>query len=509
MNEFLNKRKDKNYEYKKKEIYLGPYWGVMALGLVGVIASQNTFNIGIGVHAEDPDNILWKHYAAVEASPIMHGSKEFWANCSELGTHFLTKPTKGRIEEGGDFSATSYFAELESTDDRYVGYEETSTYYEGWNKNDFVFTDNASLPTISQGFDTICWSNGSVNQELKTQYMAKFGKTDSDGWMMSFGSNGTEKGTITLPKTDFSNLLDGGKIARIEIGGYNTWNNINLFAGGKTTQIHNNQNNQSIACLTRISLTFYKDSDNNVHLHYIDTLIEKPCSDASKYGEIKLTPEEANGTSSLVLSTAQDGNNSRRYWLGKLRLTNGERVYKDFSAKTGYTVTGADSYTFAEAKKKSGNPSGQVYESIHPTNLAVGICGTVTAPATLTLDRINYKGILDSNEGVHFTIGAFNGGEYISYNGENLGKNGPYPKNSKNWNDGALLTKESLEYTWKNWQIAINKTGMHVYNVFENTYTTFKLTDKQLNGEESLEFKLAQNSNDRFFLLTNMVTYHI
>lgn len=492
---------------RKKRFILGLTGGVMALGLVGVIVSQNTFKIGIGVHAEDPNNILWKHYAAVEASPIMHGSKEFWANCSELGTHIFTQPTTGKTEEGGDFGATNYFTELDSTDGRYVGYEETTTYYEGWNKNDFVFTDNASLPTVSQGFDTICWSNGSVNQELKTQYMAQFGKTDNDGWMMSFGSNGTEKGTITLPKTDFSSLLDGGKIARIEIGGYNTWNNINLFAGGKTTQIHNNQGDQSIACLTRISLTFYKDLDNNVHLHYIDTLNEKPCSDASKYGEIILTAEEANGTSSLVLSTTQAGNNSRRYWLGKLRFTNGERVYKDFSAKTGFTATGAGSYTFAEAKTKKYNPHGQVYESIHPTDLAVGICGTSNGSATLALDKINYKELLDNNEGIYFTIGAWNGGEYISFVNQgkevNLGLNAAKPDNPANH------TKESIKSTWKNWQIAINKTGMHVYNVFENTYTTFTLTSKQLNGEESLEFKLAKQSNDRFFLLTNMMTYHI
>ena len=286
----------------------------------------------------------------------------------------------------------------------------------------------------------------------------------------------------------------------------NTWTNIQLTAGGKETSIQRNEGDQSVTCLTRVSLTIYEDASGNVHLNFADTMMENPCKDSTRFGEIVLTEDEASGNSALKIRSTEKGE-TRHYWLGKLRFTNGERVYKDFSGKKGYTATGADSYTFAEAKKKSGNPSGQVYESIHPTGLAVGIFGKVIAPVTLTLDKINFKGLLDKNEGVHFTIGAYNGGEYITYNGKNLGKNGPYPKNSHNCNDGTLLTKESLEYTWKNWQIAINKTGMHVYNVFENTYTTFKLTDKQLNGEESLEFKLAQSSKDRFFLLTNMVTY--
>lgn len=110
---------------RKKRIILGISGGVLALGLVGVIASQNTFNIGIGVRAEDPANVVWKHYAAVEPTTTRHGSKEFWANCSELGTRSLTKPAKGLFEEGGDFSKTAYFEELTPEDDRYVPYEYT------------------------------------------------------------------------------------------------------------------------------------------------------------------------------------------------------------------------------------------------------------------------------------------------------------------------------------------------------------------------------------------------
>ena len=48
---------------------------------------------------------------------------------------------------------------------------------------------------------------------------------------------------------------------------------------------------------------------------------------------------------------------------------------------------------------------------------------------------------------------------------------------------------------------------MHVKNLFSNENRNFTLTDKQLNGEESIAFDLAKQSNNKFFLLTNMMTY--
>lgn len=105
---------------RKKRFILGLAGGVLALGAVGVLASQNGFNDGIGAYATEPENMLWKHYAEVKPTYTTHGSKEFWANCSSLGEHSLTQPTKGKIEEGEDFSKTTYFASLTEEDDRYV-----------------------------------------------------------------------------------------------------------------------------------------------------------------------------------------------------------------------------------------------------------------------------------------------------------------------------------------------------------------------------------------------------
>ena len=100
-----------------------------AVALVGgtFTAVALTKENGFSVSAAEDQNTIWKHYAAVapDFDKKQFGSKEFWANCSEIGTHVFEKPTIGKIQEGGDFSKTDYFKELTPTDDRYVPYEYT------------------------------------------------------------------------------------------------------------------------------------------------------------------------------------------------------------------------------------------------------------------------------------------------------------------------------------------------------------------------------------------------
>lgn len=85
---------------------------------------------GFSVSAAEDENTIWKHYAAVAPDPDkkQFGSKEFWANCSEIGTHVFEAPTIGKIQDGGDFSKTAYFKELTPEDDRYVPYEYMVTF---------------------------------------------------------------------------------------------------------------------------------------------------------------------------------------------------------------------------------------------------------------------------------------------------------------------------------------------------------------------------------------------
>lgn len=387
---------------------------------------------------------------------------------------------------------------------------------EVWVKENFTFENGAALGTIEAYFDNICWNRDGatgVNTKLKAQYIAEFGKTNDDGWMLNFNNSAPKFGTISLPKTNFHTLLANGKVARTEIGGFNTWNNVYLKAGGKDTRINANEGVDGVANLSKTALTFYEDSEGKIRINYVDTSLEKPASDSNRYGEIVLTDDEANGVSSLQLYSTQDGA-SRRYWLGKLRITNGERTFKDFSNKTGFTVEGGEIRTQEETVKLGGAPYGQWKAATQPVNQAVGIFGTNTSGATtLTLDAINLNELLANDEGIRFTLGAWNGGEFVSFmDGENtvqMGTSDAMPTNDKGNTDAIQLTKEGIEKTWRNWVVTIDKAGMHVHNVFENTDYDFALTEGQLNGTESLVFKLGKRSDNHFYMLTNMMTYHI
>lgn len=387
---------------------------------------------------------------------------------------------------------------------------------EVWVKENFTFENGAALGTIEAYFDNICWNRDGatgVNTKLKAQYIAEFGKTNDDGWMLNFNNSAPKFGTISLPKTNFHTLLANGKVARTEIGGFNTWNNVYLKAGGKDTRINANEGVDGVANLTKTALTFYEDSEGKIRINYVDTSLEKPASDSNRYGEIVLTDDEANGVSSLQLHSTQDGA-PRRYWLGKLRITNGERTFKDFSNKTGFTVEGGEIRTQEETVKLGGAPYGQWKAATQPVNQAVGIFGTNTSGATtLTLDAINLNELLANDEGIRFTLGAWNGGEFVSFmDGENtvqMGASDAMPTNDKGNTDAIQLTKEGIEKTWRNWVVTIDKVGMHVHNVFENTDYDFALTEGQLNGTESLVFKLGKRSDNHFYMLTNMMTYHI
>lgn len=385
-----------------------------------------------------------------------------------------------------------------------------------WAKGDFTFENGASLVTIDSGFNNICWKKNDapgVNAELKAQYIAEFGKTDDEGWMLNFNNATPKFGTISFPKTNFHELLANGKVARTEIGGFDTWNNVYLKAGGADTGINGNENVEGVANLTKTSLTFYEDSEGKVRINYVDTSLEKPASDSNRYGEIVLTDDEANGTSSIQLHSTQNGA-GRRYWLGKLRITNGERTFKDFSNKTGFTVEGGEIRTQEETVKLGDAPYGQWKAATQPVNQAVGIYGTNASGATtLTLDAINLNELLTKNEGIRFTLGAWNGGEFVSFmDGENtvqMGTSDAMPQTAQGNTDATKLTKEGIEKTWRNWVVTIDKVGMHVHNVFENTDYDFALSEGQLKGTESLVFKLGKASNNHFFMLTNMMTYHI
>ena len=88
----------------------------MAIAVGAAIA----LNKNIVGNVRATDNVYWNHYARVEPTETVHGSKEFWANCS---THdfSLTAPDPGSdVREGVAFNTTSYFNSLSKSDLRYI-----------------------------------------------------------------------------------------------------------------------------------------------------------------------------------------------------------------------------------------------------------------------------------------------------------------------------------------------------------------------------------------------------
>ncbi len=103
---------------KRKHIVVATVLSAVTISTGFVFAAKNGLSIKNFSVASSGN--YWNHYAAVAPTTSMHGSKEFWANCS-THNYSLTQPGPGEdIREGVAFNTTAYFNELESTDPRYV-----------------------------------------------------------------------------------------------------------------------------------------------------------------------------------------------------------------------------------------------------------------------------------------------------------------------------------------------------------------------------------------------------
>ena len=131
-----------------------------------------------------------------------------------------------------------------------------------------------------------------------------------------------------------------------------------------------------------------------------------------------------------------------------------------------------------------------------------------SGPSTITFDPINFTEHFAKGEGVKFVIGAWNGSDTISYVGTD-GKDVNFGSNGVKHDDPVTHTRLSIENTWRNWAVSIDRSGMVVENKFEGKTYRSTLSDKQLKGEESLVFKFSKWSNQHFFLISNIDTYHI
>ena len=96
---------------------------IISISLVAIgvsIASAVALNKQSFGYVRASDNVYWNHYARVEPTETVHGSKEFWANCS-THNYSLTAPEAGSdVREGVAFNTTSYFNALSKNDPRYI-----------------------------------------------------------------------------------------------------------------------------------------------------------------------------------------------------------------------------------------------------------------------------------------------------------------------------------------------------------------------------------------------------
>lgn len=102
----------------KKTVLTLSLTSIIALSGAFVLVGQSKLN---NVRVFGDGNTVWKHYDAVDKTSTTHGSREFWANCTDLGNHVLIEPTGDTIIESEvPFNQTPYFADLDIFDDRYI-----------------------------------------------------------------------------------------------------------------------------------------------------------------------------------------------------------------------------------------------------------------------------------------------------------------------------------------------------------------------------------------------------
>lgn len=165
--------------HKRKTLFVITITSTLVLGSSIALAS---YNFSKNIQALGNENLFWKHYAEVLPTDDKHGSKEFWANCSEssLGTHVLERPSSGTIiengvdEKGFDFSETIYFDDLDMFDDRYI----FSKSFSGEQINELTWTNQFDNTNFLTGTNAIIKSTYHIEGEehIRTLFLDE-GKT--------------------------------------------------------------------------------------------------------------------------------------------------------------------------------------------------------------------------------------------------------------------------------------------------------------------------------------------
>lgn len=362
-------------------------------------------------------------------------------------------------------------------------------------KEDFVTENGAFVETLDQALNSMAYENGAVNLEKKAELAAEFAYDENEGVLVNMKA---KTGTVTLPKINFSSLLNDGNEIKMVIGQYNCDNA--LFLNGKKITFNGRAPDQGVTLFRRTLLTFFKGNDSKVHVTYEDRIIEKITTEASRYGELTLTDTQASGSEGLKFSTDQDAN--RHYLIGKPTMVKSERKYMDLSKKTGLSVSNAS------LKYQTENNAWAI--PVMPASKGIGIvCSSLDAsnPSVISFDNIDFASLFAKNEGIRFTIGTLDSEKEIAWKTANssisVGKNAIAPASTSDQTPATILK------TWKNWTFSISSSGAYAYNENEGKEYTLPLTAKQITGEEKIELDLTfkKASPNAFFLLTNLKSY--
>lgn len=443
-------------------------------------------------------------------------------------TYYQSYSFGGWYSDSGKYDFSTEITESERFTPRWIVGKETPFYLKDsvlkWSTSEFTFggTKDTRMINCAGALAVDVWGKSDADKKSLTDSFNKncsiLNVNDETG---IFFRAGGKAGWTELPKMNFSTLIPQGKKLFMYFGTFLNNNSLLVNCGGQNKNLIRTTNSEmGYNYLTKTLVSFYKDSYNKVHMSCDDLSVDK-FQAADEYmiraWDVILTDGQANGSESLKLTTAQDGSN-RNYWIGKPFIYQDNDIVLDVVNGGVSAVNGEVRTKTVTNNNKNQAPNGQWFDNISGESDAVGVYGNVPNKAgEITFNHVNFAEQFAQSKGVKFTIGVWNGNEtiyfkhgsdYVDLGKAHLKQNLP-EDNQPNYYLPKNYTRKIVEDTWFNWQATVDKfDGLTIYN--QNTEQTFKLplTADQLDGTESISFKLTNNYvNGRFFYISNMTSY--
>ncbi len=547
-----------------------------AVALVGgtFAAVALTKENGFSVSAAEDENTIWKHYAAVAPDPDkkQFGSKEFWANCSEIGTHVFKAPN-GKIQEGGDFSKTAYFKELTPEDDRYVPYEYTVTFdsngaaaiapvtvgygktltapttptraedayyksysFDAWYVNGKAF--DFAKDTIKESVTlTAGWKYGDkkFDEVTLTKDNMTFGaKSGFAAFDLAFNQMAWEIEAVNQTKK--AQLIEEfGGADREKDGVFFTTNRgtsegattpvslpkINFkekLAGGKIMSME--IGGYTDGC--KMSYAGYQIFACSGHHIYNLTRTKAYFYMAGDIVKVRFVDSTGLGSDNIYICEEKTFDLSEEVATGASAFTFDAFVNqfnRHFWLGHPRIVNGEYNYFDFSGKEHVIVENGVLKARGEEGTSAGAPWGQWKDTVALSIDGVGVFGNGKTALKVKYPAIDFNSifdkGQGLrftlgSWNGQEPLKFGEMTFGVSGVNPGNpdSHTVDTIVDTWTNFQMEITKVGMRVVNHFEKTESIVTLTADQLSGKEGLTFEIGSTSNGHFFYISNMKAFH-